>query len=131
MRKIIIASHAKFAEGIKSTLEMIMGTQENVISFCGYTEEQINFKARIKEIIDAKAEEDEIILCTDMFGGSVNNELVEFMNVKNVHLVSGINVLFLIQLAISNTSTLTADTIRNCIEEAKKGFLYCNDLEIG
>lgn len=131
MRKIIMVSHDRFAEGIKSTLEMIMGSQENVVSICAYTEEQIDFKAMINEIIEAKANEDEIILCTDIFGGSVNNELMEFTQIKNVHLVSGINLLFLIQLVISDTSAPAADVIRNCMQEAKMGFLYCNDIDVG
>lgn len=130
MRKIIIASHSRFAEGIKSTLEMIMGSQENVISFCAYTEEQINFKAKIKEIIDAKTDEDEIVICTDLFGGSVNNELMEFTKVKGIYLVTGINLLFLIQLTVSDVETPIVDTIRQSIEDAKNGFVFCNELEL-
>jgi fructoselysine/glucoselysine PTS system EIIA component len=130
MRKIILASHAKFAEGIKSTLEMIMGMQENVFVFCAYTEEQVDFKAKIKEIIESKDNEDEIVICTDMFGGSVNNELMEFTKIQGVYLVSGINVLFLIQLTISVTSVPTVDVIRDCIEQAKMGFIFCNDLDL-
>lgn len=130
MRKIIIASHSRFAEGIKSTLEMIMGSQENVISFCAYTEEQINFKAKIKEIIDAKTDEDEIVICTDLFGGSVNNELMEFTKVKGIYLVTGINLLFLIQLTVNDVETPIVDTIRQSIEDAKNGFVFCNELEL-
>lgn len=130
MRKIIIVSHDRFAEGIRSTLEMIMGSQKNVISLCAYTEEQINFKAKIKEIIENKADEDEIILCTDIFGGSVNNELMEFTEIKDVHLVAGINVSFLIQLTVSDTTIPAAHVIRSCVDEAKMGFSYCNDLDL-
>ena len=39
MRKYVIATHGKMAEGIRSTLEIIVGPQENLTCINGYTEE--------------------------------------------------------------------------------------------
>ena len=38
MRKLLLASHAYLAKGVLSSLEMIMGKQEQVDVICAYTD---------------------------------------------------------------------------------------------
>ena len=75
MRKLLFASHAYLAKGILSSLELIMGHQEQVDILCAYTEEPYDLRAEIQRRLDALGEQDELIVITDVFGGSVNNEL--------------------------------------------------------
>ena len=39
MRRYVLASHGKMAEGIKTTLEIIIGPQEDLICVNAYTDE--------------------------------------------------------------------------------------------
>ena len=39
MRKILLASHACLASGMKSSVEMVTGPQEHLSAVCAYTEE--------------------------------------------------------------------------------------------
>ncbi len=47
MRKLLFASHAYLAKGILSSLELIMGHQEQVDILCAYTEEPYDLRAEI------------------------------------------------------------------------------------
>ena len=38
-RKLVIATHSTFAEGIKNAMELIAGTQDFVYTLCAYTDE--------------------------------------------------------------------------------------------
>lgn len=44
MRKILLASHACLAGGMKSSVEMVTGPQEHLSAVCAYTEETLDFK---------------------------------------------------------------------------------------
>ena len=72
MRKYVIATHGKMAEGIRSTLEIIVGPQENLICINGYTEECPEPVSEMKRIVEESPEE-EVVFMTDMLGGSINN----------------------------------------------------------
>ena len=47
MREILLASHVYLAKGMLSSLELIMGKQENIDILCAYTDDQYDIKAEI------------------------------------------------------------------------------------
>lgn len=129
MRRFIVVSHAYMAKGMVSSLEFILGKQEQVSWYCAYVEPGVVYKDQLLKEIDGYSGEDEIILMTDLFGGSVNNELSELMNRGNVHLICGINLILLISMVVASTDDDIAEVIRRNIEEAKQGMIYCNDVK--
>lgn len=129
MRRFIVVSHAYMAKGMVSSLEFILGKQEQVSWYCAYVEPGVVYKYQLLKEIDGYSGEDEIILMTDLFGGSVNNELSELMNRGNVHLICGINLILLISMVVASTDDDIAEVIRRNIEEAKQGMIYCNDVK--
>ena len=129
MRHFIVATHAYMAKGMVSTLELIIGEREDVSYYCAYVEPGVIYKEKLLEEIANYSKEDEIIILTDIFGGSVNNELAELMSRGNVHLISGVNLILLISLLVSSEDEKVEDMIQRCIEEAKKGMLYCNAMQ--
>ena len=76
MRKILLASHACLAGGMKSSVEMVTGPQEHLSAVCAYTEETPDFKGYLETVIRALKAEDELVIVTDVLGGSVNNCLL-------------------------------------------------------
>ncbi|WP_407045628.1 PTS sugar transporter subunit IIA, partial [Enterococcus faecium] len=71
MRKLIIASHSTLAEGFKETLEFLTGIQSRINSLCAYVEGTEEIDQKIPELL---ATSDEVIILTDMAGGSVNQK---------------------------------------------------------
>ena len=131
MRKFLFASHAYLAKGILSSLELIMGHQDNVKVLCAYTQDDFDIKQEIKNHIDALSCHDELIVVTDVLGGSVNNEFMSVLGGtdKNVYLVAGLNLALLMSLAArKDEDTATETLITECVEEAKETVVFCNTL---
>lgn len=130
MKRFILATHAYMSKGIKSSLELILGKQENLSIYCAYAEGEPFFKPLvIQEVEDHPG--DEFVIMTDLFGGSVNNELLELTTRGNVHVVTGTNLILAMSILLTcPESDDVAATIRNCVEDAKTGIVYCNDMEI-
>ena len=132
MRHFIISSHSHLVEGMVSALELIVGKIDNLSFYNAYTEEETgdneHFKEKIMREINSIPKEDDIIIMTDMFGGSVNNELLDLCKNKNCHLVTGMNLLLVIGLCLGSEEEPINEQIHRLVEEAKTGIIYCNEL---
>ena len=130
MKRFILATHAYMSKGIKSSLELILGKQENLSVYCAYAEGEPFFNPLVIQEVEDHPE-DEFVIMTDLFGGSVNNELLELTTRGNVHVVTGTNLILAMSILLTcPESDDVAATIRNCVEDAKTGIVYCNDMEI-
>ena len=125
MRKILLASHACLAGGLKSSVEMVTGPQEHLSAVCAYTEETLDFKGYLETVIRDLKAEDELVIVTDVLGGSVNNEASQFKNLANVHVIAGMNLALVLSLVIS-TEPDTSKLIEESIHAAKEQMMYMN-----
>ena len=125
MRKILLASHACLAGGMKSSVEMVTGPQEHLSAVCAYTEETPDFKGYLETVIRDLKAEDELVIVTDVLGGSVNNEASQFKNLANVHVLAGMNLALVLSLVIS-TEPDTSRLIEESIHAAKEQMMYMN-----
>ncbi|HZG17628.1 MAG TPA: PTS sugar transporter subunit IIA [Candidatus Bathyarchaeia archaeon] len=127
MRQFVFASHGLFADGIRHALELIVGKRTNISTICAYVEQGVELKSQIREVLERTAPH-ELIVITDLFGGSVNNEFMNLLTDNpRIYLIAGLNLPLLIDLvtmsdAQENTETLIADALKN----AKASMQYCN-----
>ena len=117
-KKLLIATHSVFADGIKNAMELVTGEQNSVSTLCAYT----------NDIIDALCDDEELIVTTDIFGGSVNNEFMKYLSKSNIHLIAGVNLPLLFELIMNLESENTVQMIENAIQNAKEQLQYCNPL---
>ncbi|WP_395387494.1 PTS sugar transporter subunit IIA [Pediococcus parvulus] len=123
MIKVVIVTHGYLAEGLKSSTEFIMGKQENLEAIPAYTEEFPRIDDILKKIIDSG---ETTLFVTDVFGGSVNNEIEALLpNNPQIRLVCGANLPFLIQLFNSLMTANIDDAINSAIKAAKEGIQNC------
>lgn len=128
MTKIVIATHGYLAKGLKMSTEFILGKQKNLFAICAYTSECQDFHKVVKDLI-AKYDQEDIIFGTDIVGGSVNNDLQEFVAGNNrLHLVAGINLPFLIQFLTLNNDNV-ADNLAKSTQAAKSGIVNYDALD--
>ena len=138
MYQFIIATHGLFAEGIKNSIEIILGKFENLSTLSCYTDSNYNLKMTCKTWVDnLKKEIDEIlkkynnkevIVITDIFGGSVNNLFMEEIPLnKNIHLITGLNLPLVLNLLEEQENYLIPEElIQNSIEISSDAVKYCN-----
>lgn len=126
--KMILASHGKLAEGMKDTLEMIVGKNENIYAFAAYSDgSETKFLEDIHALINENQDE-QIVIATDVLGGSVNNEMIQLLNrYPQVYLISGMNLPVIITLATA-VCPLTTEMIEEAISMGKEGVVFVNQL---
>ena len=106
MRQFIVASHAHFASGIVESIGLLSGERENVHALSMYVDGNEDLVKEAAAILDGFAADDEVVVCTDLFGGSVNNEFTKIVQTRpNTHLVTNMNLPLLIQLLFVPDST--------------------------
>ena len=74
MNKILLASHGYLAQGMKSSLEILMGANDRIECLCAYVDDDTrDVAALIDAWMESKDPADSWFVVTDIFGGSVNN----------------------------------------------------------
>lgn len=127
MRHIILISHGYMAEGTAGSAEMILGKREDLSYISAYVEGNDSVRKEALKQMERFEEDAEILILTDIFGGSVNNELLNLMERKNVYLISGMNLALVIGLlARADEEQDTETIIAECLEEAEKNMKFCN-----
>ena len=126
MRKYLIATHGTFAKGIQSSVELILGEQENLDALCAYTTDDFDLQKAIDEKLNELKEDDELVIMTDVLGGSVNNAFMNCLNNPNVHVITGVNLALVIGLISESDDTDVKTAITEAVQAAQEGILYCN-----
>ncbi len=120
MRKYLIATHGTFASGIKSSLDLIMGETENVFLIQAYTEDNKSIQEEIEDVLKQINPDDELIVFTDLIGGSITNQILQFARKENVFIVTGINLPLLLDIMLADSDIPIPEVIETGIESAKE-----------
>jgi fructoselysine and glucoselysine-specific PTS system IIA component len=128
MRKFLIATHGNFASGIKSSIEIIIGQVANLYIIEAYTNGNKSIEEELNEILKNIAEEDELIVFSDLLGGSITNQVLQFALRPNVHVVSGISLPLLVDIIMADMDTPVDEVIGNAISLAREQMVYVNSL---
>jgi fructoselysine and glucoselysine-specific PTS system IIA component len=128
IRKFIIATHGTFAGGIKSSLDIIIGSMEHVFLIQAYTDENISVEAEIKKILEQINDQDELVVFTDLLGGSVTNQVIQNALKPNVHIVAGFNLPLIIDVLLAGNDTPLDEVINAALGNAKEQMVYVNKL---
>jgi fructoselysine and glucoselysine-specific PTS system IIA component len=128
MRKYLIATHGTFAKGIYSSLEIIMGTLENVFLIQAYTGENKSLKEEIDQVLDQTNADDELIVFTDLMGGSVTNQILQYALKENVFIISGFNLPLLLDIMLVDQEIPVNEVIETGINNAKDQIVFVNKL---
>lgn len=119
MKKILIATHGTFASGAESTVKFLLGDVGNITCINAYVDENDNLVEVLEGYFARVKPEDQVIVLTDIKGGSVNQKIVPYAVRENVYLIAGFNLPLLVALAIAPEG-ITKDEIRQYIEDSKK-----------
>lgn len=127
MSQFIIATHSYLANGYQSSLKFFDSSVNNVQFINAYVDEQINFTDELSQMLDQMPNE-QVVILTDMPGGSVNREAVNLIKKYHCQVISGINLALVLELVLNADQTLSDETIRLAVSQAQKQLVYVNDL---
>ncbi len=118
MKKILIAAHGTFASGAESTVQFLLGNVGNITCINAYVNPDENLIETLETYFSQVQPEDQVIVLTDIKGGSVNQKIVPYAVRDNVFLVAGFNLPLLVALAIAPEG-VTKEEIKQYIEDSR------------
>lgn len=119
--KIILVSHGSYSRGLYESVQMVLGTQENLVAYGLYPEET---PAALTEKLEQEIEKGagaEILFMTDLFHGSPFNCVVSLMQKYQFHHITGINLPLLIEAIMNRKAGAAAGDICSRIIEVAPG----------
>lgn len=125
MKRVIVASHAAFAKGMVSALELIAGNEHYVDVIEGFTVDE-NPVRRFDEILASYNENDMVIVLTDLTAGSVNKLIAERLRSKKFYLISGCNLAILLELVLTPENMIDESFINHIVKNGKNDITFMN-----
>ena len=129
MKRILVtASHHRMAEGLKDTLAFVSGGAQETIALSAYVDNQ-PIEEAVETLMNGFADEDEVVILTDITSGSVNQQFFKYRNRPHTHIVSGMNLPLAFQIAMEDQDEyISVERMREIVEESKNEMKYVNDI---
>ena len=122
MRKLLVATHGRFASGIMETFKLIMGENEDISEISAYVEPGFDMQKEAEKKIHELNEEDELIIVADIMG--IANTFSSYIQSEKIHIITGLNLPLLIGLAQDLDSDVSTDElIENAIQMGREGIV--------
>jgi PTS system mannose-specific IIA component len=122
---MVLVTHGRLAEELRSAMEHVVGAQRNVDAICIGPDDDIERRRSDIEASIARCDTgDGVVLLTDMFGGTPSNLAISMMERKGVEVIAGVNLPMLVKLAKVRSKQPLADAV-NCAEEAGRKYIAC------
>ncbi len=117
MLRLFLSSHGHLASGMKSSVEILSGANDRLTVFDAYVNEE-----NVKDVLDnyfasVVKPEDQVILLSDLYGGSVNQVMYLYLDRPNVSLVAGVNLALVLELAVRES--VTKDELSQLVEQSR------------
>lgn len=108
------------AQGVKGTLELFTGSDSDITYMCAYVEGMETIDDQINHFFNNLKDEDQAVIFTDMFGGSVNQKMTLAAEGKeNVFIVAGFNLPVMIEI-IYGADVYTDELIESFIKNGRE-----------
>ena len=129
MVKFFLSSHGPLASGIKSSIDILLGNSDRLTVFDAYVDEK-SLEEELNAFYRGVAPEDQVILMSDMYGGSVNSIMYTFLDRPNTTLLAGVNLALVIGLVI-NEGPISREMLRDVVEQSREALRIVEMEETG
>lgn len=128
MKQIVIISHKTMSKGMTETIKFFAGDIENLHYICAYENGENEFPLnQLVGLLKKFDELDQVVLLTDLLGGSVNQTCSQLIKDYHVKVITGVNLALALSIVLDPSDQLTDDKIFELIEEAKGQMVYMNN----
>ncbi len=119
MRRVAFASHGNLCIGLKDSVDLISGKAVEIETIAAFTDD-IPLEQKVAAFFSTVTEGEEVLVFTDLLGGSVNRAFLPYAERTGVFVVTGM-FLGLVLETILLPEPLTTASIEAAIERAKAG----------
>lgn len=113
-----MASHGTFASGIKSSLDILLGKSDMVTVIDGYLD-QDSLESKLEEFFQSIPETEQVIMVSDLYGGSVNQKMYLHLTRPNTYLITGMNLALVLAL-VMNTKPLDREDLQTIVNDSRE-----------
>jgi PTS system mannose-specific IIA component len=122
-KAVLVITHGKFGMELLKSVEMIMGEQEDAVGLglcLGDDVEALRADAQ-RVIAENQEAGKETIVLVDIFGGSPSNVALYALRSSDTKLITGVNMLMLIEFFSSRDSEELSDLVEKMIASSVEG----------
>lgn len=127
-RRFVMMTHGKMAEGIAHTLTLFLGEDHAFETVCCYVDDTAASHL-VSTWFESVKEEEELVILTDILGGSVNQLVLPYLSKDHTFLIAGFNFPLLLQLACLPQEPLTLEQLREVVNQAQPQLTLVNDFK--
>lgn len=124
MNQFIIASHSTFAKGLANAVRFFDSSTKNLHFLDAYIDGATDFEQNFLNLLN-KLEKDDIIVLTDLPGGSVNRIVCSHIAEYNLRVISGVNLPLILELVLKQGPIDDAD-INQTVSRAREQLVFMN-----
>ena len=130
MFRLLVASHGPLSKAIVESAALIAG-EEAVKDIKTISITMSTSYEETKELIDQAfmcyGHDDYILALTDVYGGSITRVLSEYVGIRNLHIITGINLGMLLEALFAKDKYRKDELITYLMKNGKDGIQYVND----
>lgn len=129
MRQFVIATHTHLAAGLAEACAFLAGDRGNVRVLNMFVDGEADVTGAVRRVIDQTPAGDDLVICTDLLGGSVNNEFLRVVqDDPRVYLITNANLPVMLQLVLADEDEPTVGVIRQAVGAEGAQPTFVNDL---
>jgi mannose/fructose/sorbose-specific phosphotransferase system IIA component len=127
MVNILLVTHGDFGKELLRSSEIIIGKIDGAKSISFNLGE--SFETLAKEVSDTieKLSSEELIVFTDMYGGSPFNAVQRALKNNNFYHVTGVNFPLFIDIAVNKNAYSLDEIAEKIIKNGKKSIVFVNE----
>jgi mannose PTS system EIIA component len=116
---VIVATHGEFGNVLLSTLKMILGEPDGILSVTLLPEDSLeSFQAKMEAVLQKVDPQGKgTLVLVDMLGGTPFNVCIQMAQQKKIQVVTGVNLPMLVKVA----SHRDMDDLEELTREVQKG----------
>lgn len=127
-KRVVLATHGMFSEGIKTSLKMVFGDDVPVECITAYVDLRVDYQKELEHVVSTHDyEHSRLIVLTDVLGGSVNNEFMRLLDKYPFLLVTGLNLALLLEVVTCPGDDLER-RLPEIVQSAREHIAICNEL---
>ncbi len=126
---LVLVTHGRLAEELRSAMEHVVGPQRAVATVCiGPDDDMERRREDIRESIASVDQGDGVVLLTDILGGTPCNLAVSLADKTRVDVIAGVNLPLLVKLAKIRGTERLADAVDHAAAAGRKYIAATGDM---
>ncbi|WP_333779729.1 PTS sugar transporter subunit IIA, partial [Falsiroseomonas oryzae] len=122
---LVIVTHGRLAEELRSAMEHVVGPQKAVATVCIFPDDKLETRREdIRVAIGQVDQGDGVVVLTDILGGTPSNLAFQLCDRTRIEVIAGVNLPLLVKLAKIRGTEPLSDAVSHATAAGRK-YIAC------